>query len=238
MWLNLFSLWVRSFATIAIRTPVFCFCIRTNLMICESDHDNPKFLQFLQFCSSRRGRISWHTFGSCRQQAIQPCFSWEPFWGGFRWEFLGYFRCPIWTDRFLTSFLYMNEPFQRFCDLLKKGFVDASGPLTFWSERGAGVLNSSVGRTSNSKAIFWTGTPWKIHMEPRNHPGKWSSKPQWLCSIMLTFRGVCFVALSFKMIWHGDVIPGALMSDVFSAIYLGCWLDPDMWNDPESFQNG
>lgn len=30
----------------------------------------------------------------------------------------------------------MTEPFQRFCDVFKKGFVDASGPLTFWSERG------------------------------------------------------------------------------------------------------
>ena len=34
-------------------------------------------------------------------------------------------------------------------------------------------------------------TPWKINIEPTNHPiskGNWSSKPTWLCS-MLIFRG-------------------------------------------------
>ena len=45
------------------------------------------------------------------------------------------------------------------------------------------------------KKVENTSTPWKINMEPRNQPfrkRKWSSKPPWLCS-MLIFQGVSHI---------------------------------------------
>ena len=63
--------------------------------------------------------------------------------------------------------------------------------------------------------ICFTLTPWKINMEPTNHPfrkRKWSSKPPLLCS-MLIFRGVCSCSCRlFNMILCRQCVAGGIIS--------------------------
>ena len=245
MWQHLLlSLWVRSFAIIAIYDSSLLFLYSSFVFWWEGYGQSWWYVSLSMMipssCSfANPPRQNKLTHFRKLQAANHPIvFNGEHSWGGFRWEFWenlwGIFGFPIRTDSFFNKFpIWLNLSKDSVMYLKRVLWM----LLAHWhSDRNA--VNSSVGRTLNSKALLWTGTPWKIHMEARNHPGKWSSKPQWLCSIMLTWQGcVFFVALSFIMIWHGDVIPVAPMSDV-DAIYLGCWLDPDIWNDLELFQNG
>ena len=100
--------------------------------------------------------------------------------GGFRFHHipqqLFFLRC--WATR-LGTFLCIVV-FQRSRSPEGRG-GGLNGMWTTPPSKGQGVFKEKIGYT-----------PWKINVEPTNHPlrkGKWSSKPPWLCS-MLIFRGV------------------------------------------------